>query len=120
MPYLQKVNLGFKSEITSPGGKRLRLENADTQTGLPEAAPEWRRKKIMSEEKVFEGTIKFFNIKKKFGFIESLNKKRGDLFFRDTDLVDQNSWPQQNDQVEFEIAPGRPGKKKAVNVKKID
>lgn len=73
----------------------------------------------MSQEKVFEGTIKWFDINRGFGFIEPLNK-RGDLFFHHTDLVDQNSWPQQNQQVEFEIGAGRSGKPKAVKVRKID
>jgi len=73
----------------------------------------------MSQEKVFRGTVKSYNPKKGYGFI-AREDKQADIFFHISDLVDRDHNPQQNDEVEFEIAPGRAGKKKAIKVRKLD
>ena len=60
-----------------------------------------------------EGTVKFFNETKGFGFITGDDAT--DIFVHTTGLIDQI---QQNDRVQFEVAQGRKGLN-AVNVKVI-
>ena len=67
---------------------------------------------------MFRGTVKFYKQKEGWGFISRENNKQ-DIFFHYTGLLDKNSYPQQNDEVEFEIADGWKGKQKAVKVKRI-
>lgn len=60
-----------------------------------------------------QGTIKFYNESKGFGFVVTEN---GDeIFVHVTGLIDKVS---QNDRVEFEIAQGKKGPN-AVNIKLI-
>jgi CspA family cold shock protein len=60
-----------------------------------------------------QGTIKFYNESKGFGFVVTEN---GDeIFVHVTGLIDKVS---QNDRVEFEVAQGKKGPN-AVNVKLI-
>jgi len=60
-----------------------------------------------------QGTIKFYNESKGFGFVVTEN---GDeIFVHVTGLIDKVS---QNDRVEFEVAQGKKGPN-AVNVKRI-
>ena len=61
-----------------------------------------------------EGTVKFFNETKGFGFITP-NGGGQDVFVHSTGLIDEIS---QNDNVEFEVENGRKGLN-AVNVKVI-
>lgn len=60
-----------------------------------------------------EGTVKFFNETKGFGFITADDST--DIFVHTSGLIDKI---QQNDRVEFEVAQGRKGLN-AVNVKVI-
>jgi CspA family cold shock protein len=60
-----------------------------------------------------EGTVKFFNETKGFGFITADDAT--DIFVHTSGLIDKI---QQNDRVEFEVAQGRKGLN-AVNVKVI-
>ncbi|WP_316847281.1 cold-shock protein [Pedobacter psychrodurus] len=60
-----------------------------------------------------QGTIKFYNESKGFGFVVTEN---GDeIFVHVTGLIDKVG---QNDRVEFEVAQGKKGPN-AVNVKRI-
>ena len=61
-----------------------------------------------------QGTVKFFNEEKGFGFImdEESNK---DVFVHKTGLIDRIK---ENDKVEFEVEEGRKGPN-AVNVKLV-
>ncbi|GAA4201669.1 cold-shock protein [Pedobacter jeongneungensis] len=60
-----------------------------------------------------QGTIKFYNESKGFGFVVTEN---GDeIFVHVTGLIDKVS---QNDRVEFEVAQGKKGPN-AINVKLI-
>jgi cold shock protein len=61
-----------------------------------------------------EGTVKFFNNLKGFGFI-SQNGTGTDVFVHSTGLIDQI---RENDNVSFEIEDGKKGPS-AVNVKVI-
>ena len=61
-----------------------------------------------------EGTVKFFNETKGFGFITP-NGGGQDVFVHSTCLIDEI---RQNDNVEFEVENGRKGLN-AVNVKVI-
>lgn len=61
-----------------------------------------------------EGTVKFFNTQKGFGFI-SQDDTRADVFVHSTGLIDQI---RENDKVEFEVEHGKKGLN-AVNVKVI-
>ncbi|MBA7652794.1 hypothetical protein ES703_60633 [subsurface metagenome] len=72
----------------------------------------------MSEEKVYRGTVKSYDEKKGYGFI-AREGKQGDIFFHVSDLLDRDHNPQQNDQVEFEVAEGRKDKQKAIQVKRV-
>ncbi len=61
-----------------------------------------------------EGTVKFFNNTKGFGFI-SQNDTRTDVFVHSTGLIDDI---RENDQVRFDVEDGRKGLN-AVNVQVI-
>lgn len=61
-----------------------------------------------------EGTVKFFNTTKGFGFI-SQSDTRNDIFVHSTGLIDQI---RENDKVTFDVEEGRKGLN-AVNVKVI-
>ncbi|PUZ23295.1 cold-shock protein [Chitinophaga parva] len=66
-------------------------------------------------EQKFQGTVKFFNEAKGFGFIKHEATNR-ETFVHATGLIDQI---QQNDRVEFEVKDGKKGEN-AVNVRRID
>jgi len=61
-----------------------------------------------------EGTVKFFNATKGFGFI-SQTDDRSDIFVHSTGLIDQI---RDNDRVQFDVEEGKKGLS-AVNVKVI-
>ncbi|HEY9000508.1 MAG TPA: cold-shock protein [Mucilaginibacter sp.] len=61
-----------------------------------------------------QGTVKFFNESKGFGFIVPSDGSQ-DIFVHSTGLIDEI---RENDQVEFEVQNGRKGLN-AVNVKVI-
>lgn len=61
-----------------------------------------------------EGTVKFFNTEKGFGFISQTDTGT-DVFVHSTGLIDQIA---QNDKVSFDVEQGRKGLN-AVNVKVI-
>ncbi len=61
-----------------------------------------------------EGTVKFFNNQKGFGFI-SQNDNRSELFVHATGLIDEI---QENDQVSYDVAEGKKGPN-AINVKLV-
>ena len=61
-----------------------------------------------------EGTVKFFNVTKGFGFI-SQSDDRSDVFVHSTGLIDQI---RDNDRVKFDVEEGKKGLN-AVNVKVI-
>jgi CspA family cold shock protein len=75
---------------------------------LPKLAP--LINKIMQKE----GTVKFFNETKGFGFITPTSGGQ-DIFVHSTGLIDEI---RENDKVEFEVENGRKGLN-AVNVKVI-
>ncbi|MVN91182.1 cold-shock protein [Mucilaginibacter aquatilis] len=60
-----------------------------------------------------EGTVKFFNTEKGFGFISQ--NGGDDVFVHSTGLIDQ---VRENDQVTFEVEQGRKGPN-AVNVRVV-
>ena len=62
------------------------------------------------EKEKFQGTVKFFNSEKGFGFIK--NEANEDIFVHATGLSEEIK---ENDQVEFELQQGRKGLN-AVNV----
>ncbi len=62
-----------------------------------------------------EGTVKFFNESKGFGFIKS-SETGEDIFVHSSGLIDSI---REEDKVEFETQEGRKGLN-AVNVKLID
>jgi len=69
----------------------------------------------MSENKSYEGTVKFFNQEKRFGFI-TMDVVATDHFVHLTGLIDQDITT--GDKVSFElISTDRGGK--AINVRKI-
>lgn len=76
-----------------------------------------KRKKRMSQEKVYRGIVKSYNEKKGYGFI-AREDKRGDIFFHVSD-VQEIRYLQQNDHVQFEVAEGRKDKQKAIQVKRV-
>lgn len=59
-----------------------------------------------------EGTVKFFNTEKGFGFI-SQSDDRNDVFVHSTGLIDNI---RENDQVKFDVEQGKKGLN-AINVK---
>ena len=61
-----------------------------------------------------EGTVKFFNTQKGFGFI-SQTDTRTDVFVHSTGLIDNI---RENDRVEFDVEEGKKGLN-AINVKVI-
>ena len=61
-----------------------------------------------------EGTVKFFNAEKGFGFISQTND-RSDIFVHSTGLIDEI---RENNQVQFDTEEGRKGLN-AINVKVI-
>jgi CspA family cold shock protein len=61
-----------------------------------------------------EGTVKFFNNQKGFGFI-SQNDNRNEIFVHVTGLIDEI---RENDQVEYDVQEGKKGLN-AINVKVI-
>lgn len=62
-----------------------------------------------------EGTVKFFDTTKGFGFIKPEDGS-ADIFVHQSGLIDEI---QENDRVEFDVQPGRKGMN-AVEVKIID
>jgi len=63
------------------------------------------------EKEKFQGTVKFFNTEKGFGFIKS-DSSSEEIFVHATGLIDEIK---ENDPVEFEMQQGRKGMN-AVNV----
>ncbi|MCH7514040.1 MAG: cold-shock protein [Bacteroidetes bacterium] len=61
-----------------------------------------------------EGTVKFFNNTKGFGFIKPSDSSE-DIFVHSSGLIDEI---RENDQVEFDVEEGKKGLN-AVNVKLI-
>lgn len=61
-----------------------------------------------------EGTVKFFNAEKGFGFI-SQNDNRNEIFVHTTGLIDEI---RENDLVAYDVEEGRKGPN-AINVKVI-
>ena len=61
-----------------------------------------------------EGTVKFFNNSKGFGFIKP-NDSNDDVFVHETGLIDEI---RENDKVKFEVTQGKKGLN-AVNVEVI-
>jgi CspA family cold shock protein len=61
-----------------------------------------------------EGTVKFFNATKGFGFI-SQTDDRSDIFVHSTGLIDTI---RENDRVQFDVEEGKKGLS-AINVKVI-
>jgi len=61
-----------------------------------------------------EGTVKFFNDQKGFGFI-SQSENRSDIFVHVTGLIDEI---RENDNVQYDIEEGKKGLN-AINVKVI-
>ena len=61
-----------------------------------------------------EGTVKFFNDQKGFGFI-SQSENRSDIFVHVTGLIDEI---RENDQVQYDVEEGKKGQN-AINVKVI-
>ena len=64
--------------------------------------------KLMNNNKVNnmkEGTVKFFNNAKGFGFIK-INDSEEDVFVHSTNLIDEIK---ENDQVTFEVEKGEKG-----------
>ena len=62
-----------------------------------------------------QGTVKFFNEAKGFGFIKPSNSTE-DVFVHSSGLIDEI---RQNDEVEYEVERGKKGLN-AVNVKLVD
>ncbi|MDB5023796.1 MAG: csp [Mucilaginibacter sp.] len=61
-----------------------------------------------------EGTVKFFNNLKGFGFI-SQSDNRSDIFVHSTGLIDEI---RENDKVQYDVEEGKKGLN-AVNVKVV-
>jgi CspA family cold shock protein len=61
-----------------------------------------------------EGTVKFFNDEKGFGFI-SQSENRSDIFVHASGLIDEI---RENDQVQYDVEEGKKGLN-AVNVRVI-
>ena len=69
---------------------------------------------IKNNKMLKEGTVKFFNNQKGFGFI-SQDDTRTDVFVHSTGLIDTI---RENDKVSFEVENGKKGLN-AINVKVI-
>ena len=63
-----------------------------------------------------EGTIKFFNQAKGFGFIKPVNTNEQDIFVHASGLIDE---VRENDEVEYEVQKGKKGLN-AVNVRLLN
>ncbi|RQO32432.1 cold-shock protein [Taibaiella sp. KBW10] len=63
------------------------------------------------ENQKFQGTVKFFNSEKGFGFIKANNNSE-DIFVHVSGLIDE---VKENDNVEYEMQQGRKGMN-AINV----
>ncbi len=59
-----------------------------------------------------QGTIKFYNDQKGFGFITYAD---GDIFFH-IKQCEEGYLPEQDDAVSFEVVDGRDGRPSAINV----
>lgn len=62
-----------------------------------------------------QGTVKFFNEAKGFGFIKPADSSE-DIFVHSSGLIDEI---RQNDEVEYDVERGKKGMN-AVNVKLVD
>jgi CspA family cold shock protein len=62
-----------------------------------------------------EGTVKFFNNSKGFGFIKPTDSSE-DIFVHESGLIDDI---RENDKVQFDVEEGKKGLN-AVNVKLVD
>ena len=63
-----------------------------------------------------QGTVKFFNDTKGFGFIKPQNANEQDIFVHTTGLIDE---VRENDVVEYEVEKGKKGLN-AVRVRLVD
>ena len=63
-----------------------------------------------------QGTVKFFNETKGFGFIKPQNANEQDIFVHTTGLIDE---VRENDIVEYEVEKGKKGLN-AVRVRLVD
>ncbi len=63
-----------------------------------------------------QGTVKFFNDTKGFGFIKPENSNDQDIFVHSTGLIDE---VRENDVVEYEVEKGKKGLN-AVRVRLVD
>jgi len=62
-----------------------------------------------------QGTVKFFNDAKGFGFIKPSNSNEQDIFVHSSGLIDEI---RENDEVEYEVEKGKKGLN-AVKVKLV-
>ena len=53
-----------------------------------------------------QGTVKFFNDAKGFGFIKPSNSNEQDIFVHSSGLIDEI---RENDEVEYEVEKGKNG-----------
>lgn len=72
-------------------------------------------KKSKFNKNMKEGTVKFFNNAKGFGFIKPSDSSE-DIFVHETGLIDEI---RENDKVKFEVERGKKGMN-AVNVELVD
>ncbi len=114
-----KVKLGMSYEIhyglanTLNTGKHLTKKSIVRKKSAPKRTP-----KGDTKEKSLEGTIKFFDRSKGYGFIKQPNLPF-DIYFREKKFQDGNV-PKQNDSVFFELEkdPKKDGKFIARNIRK--
>ncbi len=66
-----------------------------------------------------QGSVKFFNTEKGFGFITPADGSQ-DVFFHITQCVETYEMPQEGDEVSFDIGAGRDGRPAATNVEPAD
>ena len=66
---------------------------------------------------MLKGTVKFYNEKRRFGFINREDNKK-DVFFHHSDVEGEENL-EQNDEVEFEVGEGREDKDKAVKIRRV-
>lgn len=62
-----------------------------------------------------QGSVKFFNTEKGFGFITPADGSQ-DVFFHITQCVETYEMPQEGDDVSFDLGEGRDGRPAATNV----